>query len=154
MRGSLREKFERTPVSAVILTCNEEKNVEDCLKNLVDCVGEIFIVDSGSTDRTKEFAERYGAKVVFHPFETHAKQWNWAFQNLPLSREWVLALDADQRLSPELQEEIRSALAGALDDTDGFYLRRKQIFLGRWIQYGGYYPKYLLKSGLELLMKI
>lgn len=145
MKEPLREKFERTPVSAVILTYNEEKNLEDCLKGLVDCASEIFIVDSGSTDRTKELAERYGAKVVSHAFETHARQWNWAFQNLPLSSEWILALDADQRVSPELQEEICSELAGVPDDTDGFYLCRKQIFLGRWIQHGGYYPKYLLK---------
>lgn len=83
--------------------------------------------------------------MVRHPFETHAKQWNWVFRNLPLSSEWILALDADQRITPELCEEIQQVLQTVSLEVGGFYLKRRQIFRGRWIRHGGYYPKYLLK---------
>jgi glycosyltransferase involved in cell wall biosynthesis len=108
--------------------------------------GEIFVVDSGSSDGTVEVAKLYRAKVVTHPFESHARQWQWALDNLPLSTEWVLALDADQRVSARLCEEIcRTVLAGGDERIAGCFVKRKQIFRGRWIKYGGYYPKYLLK---------
>jgi len=133
-------------LSLVVLTYNEETNLAGCLESLkgLDC--EIFVVDSGSTDRSCEIARQYGAALVTNRFETHAKQWNWALQNLPVSTEWILGLDADQRLTPELRDEIGKVI----DDTarkniKGFYIRRRQIFRGRWIKHGGYYPKYLLK---------
>lgn len=133
-------------ISAIVLTLNEEKNLPDCLESLKKVAEEVFIVDSGSTDETCEIASRFGAKVVSHPFESHAKQWRWALESLPLKCEWILALDADQRLSPELANEIAAASrAGRFDGVDGFFLPRRQIFRGRWIRHGGYYPKYLLK---------
>lgn len=132
-------------IAVVVLTHNEEKNIATCLTSLSALVSEIFVVDSGSRDATIEIAEKYGARVVSHPFETHAKQWNWAFQNLPLSGDWILALDGDQRLTPGLQGEIAQALKSSPLEIDGFYLCRRQIFRGRWIRHGGYYPKYLLK---------
>lgn len=135
----------KVPISAIVLTYNEELNIENCLQGLCDWATEIFIVDSGSQDRTLEIAEKYKAKVFSHSFKTHAKQWNWAFQNLPIASEWILALDADQRLTPELWEEITEVLKSPPRDIDGFYLCRRQIFRGRWIRHGGYYPKHLLK---------
>lgn len=154
MEESLQEKFKehldttqykKSSISVVVLTSNEERNIEDCLQSVSVFAQEVFVIDSGSDDRTLEIARRYTDKIYHHSFETHARQWNWAFQNLPLTSEWILALDADQRVSPELREEIRSALANAPEDVDGFYLCRKQIFRSRWIKHGGYYPKYLLK---------
>lgn len=135
-------------LSVIILTHNEELNLPACLESLkgLDC--EVFVVDSGSTDRTVEVARAWGAHVVTHPFETHARQWSWALQNLPLSGEWVLGLDADQRLTPELAEEIRKLFregSTCLENVDGFWVRRRQVFRGRWIRHGGYYPIYLLK---------
>jgi glycosyltransferase involved in cell wall biosynthesis len=104
----------------------------------------MFVVDSGSTDRTHEIARRCGATVVEHAFTTHAEQWNWALATLPVTTEWVLALDADQQVTPELAAEIAAALCGH-GDVNGYFVCRRQVFRGRWIRHGGYYPKYLLK---------
>ena len=104
------------------------------------------MVDSGSTDLTLDIAERY-ARVAHHAFQTHSLQWKWALENLPFSSDWILALDADQRLTPELAAELQFLLSqgNIPDDVNGFYLNRRQIFKGQWIRHGGYYPKYLLK---------
>jgi glycosyltransferase involved in cell wall biosynthesis len=132
-------------LSVVILTYNEEKNLEACLRSLRGLARECFVVDSGSTDGTGPIAESLGVEVVHHVFEGHARQWNWALRNLPLSFEWALCLDADQRLTPELREEIRLVLESPPAEVDGFYMKRRQVFLGRWIRHGAYYPKYCLK---------
>jgi len=133
-------------LSVVILTWNEEKNLPQCLESLAPLACPIFLVDSGSTDGTLELARSYGATVVHHPFRTHAEQWAWGLQNLPLSTDWVLGLDSDQRLMPELAAELVRIFSQPIEeDIDGFYLNRRQIFRGQWIRHGGYYPKYLLK---------
>lgn len=136
----------RAPVTAVVLTYNEERNLAACLGALTTWTHAVFVVDSGSTDRTVAIAEAHQATVVVHPFETHARQWRWALEHLPLETSWVLAVDADQQLTPALQAEIAMRLStGVPDDLHGLYLNRRQIFRGRWIRHGGYYPKYLLK---------
>ncbi len=134
-------------LSVVVLTKNEERNLDGCLKSVAQWCREIFVVDSGSSDATVKIAEHYGAAVVSHPFESHTKQWNWALTNLPFRCEWALCLDADQRLTPELRSEISSLLSNKAEAVpqNGFYIKRRQIFRGRWIKHGGYYPKYLLK---------
>jgi glycosyltransferase involved in cell wall biosynthesis len=109
-------------------------------------VEHIVVVDSGSTDRTVEIARDYGAQMLVHPFETHNRQWQWALRNLPeIASEWILGLDADQRVTPELAAEICETLEGGAEGVEGFYIRRRQVFRGRWIRHGGYYSKYLLK---------
>jgi glycosyltransferase involved in cell wall biosynthesis len=135
------------PVSAIVLTFNEERNLRACLESLAGWVTEIFVVDSGSTDGTLQIARELGAKVVTHAFETHTRQWRWALGELPLRTDWVIGLDADQRVSPELCEAIHEAFAsgGRAEACAGLFLNRRQVFRGRWIKYGGYYPKYLLK---------
>lgn len=132
-------------LTVVVLTYNEEANLPACLESLRGLGAPIFVVDSGSSDRTKEIARQSGARVVEHPFDTHAAQWRWALDELPIATSWVLALDADQRATPELLGELRSLNAEALHGVSGAYVNRRQIFRGRWIRYGGYYPKYLLK---------
>ena len=134
----------RAPVTLLVLTFNEERNLPACLESVDGWAQDIVVVDSGSTDRTVAIAEGFGGRVIVHPFDTHARQWQWALANAPLSTEWVLALDADQRLMPDLRAEIAERLKHP-GDTDGFFLNRRQIFRGRWIRHGGYYPKYLLK---------
>jgi glycosyltransferase involved in cell wall biosynthesis len=133
---------------AVVLTHNEELNLEACLGSLAGLVRTVYVVDSGSTDRTAEIAERYGAAFLQHPFESHTQQWRWALDQMPVTAEWILGLDADQRLSPELREELRQLFQGPADQLEGVhgaYVKRRQVFRGRWIRHGGYYPKYLLK---------
>lgn len=89
--------------------------------------------------------KKYTDKIYQHQFETHTKQWNWAFKTLPLSFEWCLALDADQAVGEKLVSELKTLFANPPLDIAGYYIKRKQIFRGRWIRFGGYYPKYLLK---------
>lgn len=133
------------PLSVVVLTKNEERNLRDCLESVAGWCRESFIVDSGSNDATISIAEQYGAAVVAHPFESHTKQWNWALTHLSFCCDWVLCLDADQRVTPELRDEIGSLLADGTVPQNGLYVKRRQIFRGKWIKHGGYYPKYLLK---------
>ena len=129
----------------MILTLNEEMNLPRCLSSVRDWADQVFVVDAGSTDATRAIAERFGATVVEHPFETHSAQWRWALAHLPLRSDWVLALDADQSVTPALAAEIQSLSSSELSEVDGVYLKRQQWFRGRWIRHGGYYPKYLLK---------
>jgi len=132
-------------LSVVVLTLNEEANLPRCLASVRGCARDIFVVDAGSSDRTRQIARDFGAVFVEHPFETHATQWRWALANLPIQTDWMLALDADQRVTPELAEEIRSLGHQDLVGIDGVYIKRRQVFRDRWIRHGGYYPKYLLK---------
>lgn len=129
-------------LTVVVLTYNEELNLPDCLESLraLDC--EVVMVDSGSTDRTLEIAADRGVRVVEHPFENYGAQRNWVLQNLPIQTEWVLNIDADERLTPELRASISLALADPPDETNGFLLRRRTVFSGRWIKHGGHYPSY------------
>jgi glycosyltransferase involved in cell wall biosynthesis len=132
-------------VSVVVLTFNEEANLGVCLRSVADWAAEVFVVDSGSTDSTREIAEQSGARIYEHTFQTHATQWAWALEQLPLRGDWVLALDADQEVTPELAQEIQALKAADLVNVDGIFLKRRQVFRQKWIKYGGYYPKYLLK---------
>ena len=131
------------PVSVVVLTRNEERNLRACLESVSGWAAEVFVVDSGSTDATLMIARQFDATIVTHAFETHARQWSWALAELPLSTAWVLAIDADQRLTPELRDALTGELAAPR--ASGYFVCRRQIFRGRWIRHGGYYPKYLLK---------
>jgi len=134
------------PVTVVVLTWNEERNLEACLASVAPFARRVFCVDSGSTDRTIEIAQRYGATVASHPFETHASQWAWALGHLSIPTDWVLGLDADQRVTPELAVELADLLSRpSTDGARGYFIKRRQVFRGRWIRHGGYYPKYLLK---------
>jgi glycosyltransferase involved in cell wall biosynthesis len=135
------------PVTVVVLTFNEELNLPACLESVAGWVEEIFVIDSGSTDRTLEIAKDFGARVMTHAFETHARQWSWALGALPIRTSWVFGLDADQRVSRELREEVIGRLARepSAAGPNGYFIPRRQIFRGRWIRHGGYYPKYLLK---------
>jgi glycosyltransferase involved in cell wall biosynthesis len=132
-------------VSAIVLTFNEGANLDACLHGLRDCATEILIVDSGSTDNTLQIAAAHDAVVFFHPFESHARQWEWALNNLPLRSEWVLGLDADQVVTPQLAHELQTLGEPQFQNVDGIYINRRQIFRNQWIRHGGYYPKYLLK---------
>jgi glycosyltransferase involved in cell wall biosynthesis len=131
------------PISVVVLTYNEEKNLPDCLASLGDLAAEVFVVDSGSTDDTLDIARQHGAAVVIHPFENYSQQRNWALDHLPFTQEWVLHLDADHRLRPELRAELQGIFQnGPPADINGFLISRRTLFLEKWIRFGGHYPVY------------
>ena len=132
-------------LSVIILTKNEEANLLNCLNSLQKLNAEIFVVDSGSTDQTVEIAQKAGCQVFEHPFENQAKQLNWAIQNLPIATPWLMRLDADERLTPELAEELKLVLPQTSDDITGYQVKRRVFFMNRWIRYGGYYPTWLLR---------
>lgn len=132
-------------LSVIILTYNEELNLPKCLSSLEGLDAQVLIVDSFSTDGTLAIAAAYGATLIQNPFETHAKQWQFALSQPGIRGEWILGIDADQQLTPELVAEIRSLVATGMARHDGYYINRRNYFLGKWIRYGGYYPRYLLK---------
>jgi glycosyltransferase involved in cell wall biosynthesis len=103
------------------------------------------VVDSESSDRTAEIAKSYGAKVIVHPFEGYSAQRNWALDNLPFSHDWILVLDADERIPAQLSEEIRRVISDSQNDNVGFYLNRRFFFMGRWLKHGGLYPSWILR---------
>jgi len=123
-------------LSVVIITLNEEANLARTLPS-VAWADEIVIVDSGSTDRTREIAASFGAKFFVEPWKGFAAQKNSALEKA--SGDWILALDADEEVEPALAEEIRQTLAAAPSQA-GFWIPRKNFFLGRWIRHGGFYP--------------
>lgn len=132
-------------LSVIVLTHNEEPNIGECLESLRGLDAEVLVVDSGSSDATPDIARRHGAVVVEHPFVNYATQRNWAIDHLPMRTEWELHLDADERLTGELREEIRTAIARAPAEVDGFLVRRRTVFMGRVILHGGHYPVYHLR---------
>lgn len=132
-------------LSVIILTKDEEQNLRVGLESLRPLGCRVFIVDSGSRDRTVDLARIFGCTVVERPWTTYGEQFAWAMDNLPFDTPWVMRLDADERLTPDLVEELRSALSRASDDVGGFQMKRRVYFWGRWIRHGGYYPTWLLR---------
>lgn len=121
------------PISVVIAVRNEEKNILECLQSVAD-MDQVFVVDSHSTDRTCEIAEQSGATVVQFDYDGGwPKKRNWALRNLPIRNDWVLVLDGDERVDQELLAEISTAIQRT--DINGFYIRWKFIFLGRWMKH-------------------
>jgi glycosyltransferase involved in cell wall biosynthesis len=133
------------PLSVFVLTKNEQSNLDPCLESLAGWCSDIHIVDSFSTDKTLEIARKYNTHIHQHAFEGHTQQRTWALHNLPFKYEWVIALDADHRVTSELRDELVKVFSTAPKDVEGFYVKRRQIFRGHWIRFGGYYPKYMLK---------
>jgi glycosyltransferase involved in cell wall biosynthesis len=141
---------EKIPVSVIIPVKNEERNIAACLES-VEWADEVWVVDSHSADGTVEVARRYTDKVAqFDYTGGYPKKKNWALQNLPFKHEWILLLDADERVTPELRAEIYEILkrangGGGGEPVDGYYVNRKLIFLGRWIKHCGWYPSWNMR---------
>lgn len=131
-----------TDTTVIILTKNEETDIERCIRSVEGWVKRIVIVDSGSTDRTVEIAERLGVEIVRHePFVDYGRQFNWAIDNLRIKTTWVFRLDADEVITPELRKELEKELERhATDDVSGFMMRYKVEFMGRYLMHGGFYP--------------
>ncbi len=127
-------------ISAVVITLNEEKNIERCLRSL-DFVDEIIVMDSHSTDETPEIAKKFGAKIFEVDWEGFGKTKELARQKASCS--WVLSIDADEEITPKLKEEILQAVKNNF--YAGYFITRKSNFLGKWIGHSGWYPDYVLR---------
>ena len=134
----------KVPISLLVPCKNEESNLARCLKS-VPWVGETFVVDSQSTDQTIEIAEELGAQVIqFNYRGGWPKKKNWALENLPLTHEWVLILDADESLPPEAEEEIRSIVTNPADKNVGYWINRRYFFMGKALKHA-YFPNWNLR---------
>ena len=132
-------------ISVLILTFNEEENLPFCLESLEAIKPHVFIVDSGSTDRTLDIARQHGCTILKNPWVNHAVQLNWALEHAQITTPWTMRMDADERLTPELAEEINRDLTSIPDAVTGLMLKRRVYFWGRWIRHGGYYPTWLTR---------
>lgn len=136
-----KDHRKKQELSVVLATYNEEKNLPNCLDSVADLADEIIIVDGSSIDKTVEIAKKYGAKVIIT-------------ENLPIfhinkqkaidlaTKDWVLQLDADERVTPELAQEIKEKIGNSVN---GYWIPRKNWFLGRFLMKGGQYPDYTLR---------
>lgn len=128
-------------ISAAIITFNEEKNIERCLISLKDIVDEIVVVDSLSTDKTYEICSKYNVKFIKNPFPGHVEQKNKAMESTEFP--YVLSLDADEELTPELRESISKVKENW--NSDGYYFNRLNNYCGHWIRHSGWYPDQKLR---------
>lgn len=132
-------------VSVIILTYNEEIHIRRCLENVNRFASNVFLVDCFSTDKTVEIAKSLGANVIQHAWPgNQAEQFNWALKNLVITTKWILRLDADEYLIPELIEELNQKLPALEDDVTGIIFNRRHIFMGKWMK-RGIYPVKLLR---------
>ena len=141
-------------LTVVIITKDEEKNIGRCLKSITGLAERVVVVDSGSTDHTEHICrgygrrfERYGCRLDFYTrdWKGYSDQLNWAFKNTSIKTDWIMRLDADETVTPELKAELFKRLPREKSDVTGIVLRRRVYFMGRWIRYGGKYPEKLLR---------
>lgn len=131
-------------ISVVIPTFNEEANIEKCIRSLegIDC--DIYVVDSNSVDRTAELARALGAQIVTGAWRIFSDKINWSIENLPITTPWTMRLDADETVTDELRRILQEH---ALNETThaAYAVRRRFVFLGRWIKHGGMYPSWQVR---------
>jgi len=132
-------------ITAIILTYNEAIHLERAIRSIQAFTDQIIVVDSGSKDGTTEIAQRLGAEVHTHAFVNQARQFQWALDTLDIRGEWVLRLDADEIIEPDLAQEIGEKLPQLPADVVGVNLKRKHIFMDRWVRHGGRYPLVMLR---------
>jgi glycosyltransferase involved in cell wall biosynthesis len=132
-------------ISVIILTFNEEIHIARCIKSLSSFTDKVFIVDSGSTDKTVEIAESLGANVVVNQWVNYATQFNFGIENNPFKTKWVMRMDSDEYVLPELSLEINQKLPSISEEISGMYIKRRVIFFEKWIKNGAYYPIWLMR---------
>lgn len=133
-------------ISVVILTFNEGLHIKRCIDSVKDIADDVFIVDSFSTDKTIEIAQSLGAKILKNKWQNnHAHQFNWGLDNCDIKTKWVMRLDADEYITPELSLEIKENLSTISNDVSGIYMRRRTYFMGQWMKHGVSYPVWVLR---------
>jgi len=135
----------RETVSVIILTYNESLHIARAIESVRAFSDEVLVVDSFSSDDTCEIARRHGALVVQHAFVNQAKQFQWALDNLPVTGNWTMRLDADEIIEADLAAQINTRLPALDQDITGINFKRKHIFMGRWVRHGGRYPLQMLR---------
>lgn len=136
----------RQHFTVIVLTFNEEANIERCLNSVSGLTNDIVVVDSFSTDNTLKICEAHHCRVYQHAFVNHALQFNWALDHIPLDRPWLLRLDADEVVPDRLKAELEELADTCGPDVTGIYLNRRMYFMNRWLKYGGLYPHYILRA--------
>ncbi len=131
--------------SFVILTFNEEQHLPGLFASIAGLDAPVFVLDSGSTDRTLDICREHGAQTAVHSFHNHPTQWDKALKIFDIPTPWTIGLDADQQLDRELHEQLRIFRSADAEGVNGIYFSRKYFFKGTWIRHGGYHPLYLLK---------
>lgn len=132
-------------VDVIILTFNEGMHIERALKSVSLFANKVFIVDSGSTDKTVELALKHNAVILKNTFVNQAQQFQWALENATHTSPWLMRLDADEIIEPDLALEISQKLSKLPSDVVGINLKRKHIFMDRWVRHGGRYPLLMLR---------
>ena len=132
-------------ISVIILTYNEDKHIKRCIEGLQLLPADVYIVDSGSSDSTRQIATSMGADVYTNQWINYATQFNWALDNIFLKTEWVMRLDADEVVTLELAAFIRDLLENPQSESHGIYVRRQMYFMNKWIRHGGMYPIHVLR---------
>lgn len=138
-------------ITFVILTKNEEVNLRDCLESIKSFSKRIVVVDSGSEDKTVDIAKQYDCDVYLHQFENYARQFNWALDNCNINTKWTFRLDADERLTLKLCEELSSIIKEHdSDDVNGVTMEAWLYFMGKKIRFGGHQKRKLMmfKTGI------
>jgi len=133
---------EKIPVSVYVLTFNNRRTIEGCLKSL-SWTRELVVVDSFSTDGTYEICQQYTDKCTRRKWAGHRDQYQYAADST--TEDWIMFVDADEEVPQELAEEIREELRGNGKGNDGYIAYRRTYYLGRWIRYGGWYPDYEIR---------
>ena len=132
-------------VTAIILTFNESLHLRRCVESIKGFVKEVVVVDSFSTDDTEKIADELGVRFYQNPWVNYADQFQWGLDHAEIKTEWVLRIDADEYVEDSLKHEITEALVAVKPSVNGFYVRRKYVFLGQWIKYGAMYPIHVLR---------
>lgn len=128
--------------SIYILTYNEELDIAACIES-AQLSDDVIVVDSISSDRTVEIADRYPVRIIQHAFESHGRQRTWMIKEVPTKYEWVYILEADERMTPELFAECLEAIQTS--ESVGYYVAERVMFMNRWIRYCTQYPRYQLR---------
>ncbi len=129
------------PVSVLVLTFNEDKNIANCLRSIVNWSDDVVVLDSFSTDHTRDIVLSHpGVRFLERAFDGYAKQRNYALQEIEYKHPWLLMIDADEQLTPELAKEITEAMSSVDSGTALFRMRRKDYFMGKWLRHSSGYP--------------
>ncbi len=138
----------KLPITVIVLAYDEGANLPRCLSRVKDHVEDIVVVtnaDERGIDTTPDIATHYGARVFTHAYVNQARQFDWALQNVGVKTPWILKLDADEWVTDNLWRELEEKLGGTPEDVAGYFIKRRVIFMGRWIRFGGYYPAWFLR---------